>query len=67
MYARSSWLVLDRETALLWHRSIFPSPNPHKFRRERMMDLVYIGLTVVFLLATYALVVLCERLMEDKP
>lgn len=31
------------------------------------MDLVYLGLTVVFLLATYGLVVLCERLMEDKP
>jgi hypothetical protein len=58
---------MDWETALLWHRSIFPSPNSHDFGREGMMDLVYLGLTVVFLLATYGLVVLCERLMEDKP
>ena len=32
-----------------------------------MADLLYIGLTLVFLALTWGLIVLCERLMEDKP
>ena len=31
-----------------------------------MNDLIYVGLTLVFLALTYGLIVLCERLMEDK-
>ena len=31
-----------------------------------MADLIYIGLTLVFLALTWGLIVLCERLMEDK-
>jgi hypothetical protein len=29
-------------------------------------DLLYIGLTLVFLAASWGFIVLCERLMEDK-
>ena len=32
-----------------------------------MNDVIYIGLTLVFLALTYGLIVLCERLMEEKP
>jgi hypothetical protein len=32
-----------------------------------MNDVIYIGLTLLFLALTYGLIVLCERLMEDKP
>jgi hypothetical protein len=32
-----------------------------------MSDLVYIGLTVLFFVLTYGFIVVCERLMEDKP
>jgi hypothetical protein len=32
----------------------------------QMNDLIYIGLTVLFLALTYGLIVVCERLMEDK-
>jgi len=31
-----------------------------------MNDLLYIGLTVLFFAITYGLIVVCERLMEDK-
>ncbi len=31
-----------------------------------MSDLIYVGLTIVFLAMTYGLIVLCERLMEEK-
>ena len=31
-----------------------------------MSDLIYIGLTILFLAMTYGLIVLCERLMEEK-
>jgi hypothetical protein len=31
-----------------------------------MADLLYIGLTVLFFALTYGLIVVCERLMEDK-
>jgi len=31
-----------------------------------MADLLYIGLTLVFVAASWGLIVLCERLMEDK-
>ncbi len=31
-----------------------------------MNDLIYIGLTLLFLALTYGLIVLCERLMEEK-
>lgn len=31
-----------------------------------MMDLAYLGLSLGFFAATYALVVVCERLMEEK-
>ncbi len=32
-----------------------------------MGDLIYIGLTVLFFALTYGLIVVCERLMEEKP
>jgi hypothetical protein len=32
-----------------------------------MNDVIYVGLTLVFLALTYGLIVLCDRLMEDKP
>jgi hypothetical protein len=31
-----------------------------------MADLLYIGLTLVFLALTWGFIVLCENLMEDK-
>jgi hypothetical protein len=31
-----------------------------------MNDLLYIGLTILFFLLTYGLIVVCERLMEEK-
>ena len=31
-----------------------------------MGDLIYVGLTVVFFVASWGLIVVCERLMEDK-
>jgi hypothetical protein len=31
-----------------------------------MADLLYIGLTLIFLALTWGFIVLCERLMEDK-
>jgi hypothetical protein len=32
-----------------------------------MNDLLYLGLTVLFFALTYGFIVVCERLMEDKP
>ena len=31
-----------------------------------MGDLIYVGLTILFLALSYGLVVLCERMMEEK-
>ena len=31
-----------------------------------LTDLLYIGLTLVFLAASWGFIVLCERLVEDK-
>lgn len=31
-----------------------------------MNDLLYLGLTVLFFTLTYGLIVVCERLMEEK-
>jgi hypothetical protein len=31
-----------------------------------MSDLLYLGLTVFFFALTYGLIVVCERLMEEK-
>ncbi len=31
-----------------------------------MYDLIYVGLTLLFLALSYGLIVLCERLLEDK-
>jgi hypothetical protein len=31
-----------------------------------MNDLIYIGLTLLFFALTYGLILVCERLMEDK-
>jgi hypothetical protein len=31
-----------------------------------MNDLLYLGLTVLFFVLTYGLIIVCERLMEDK-
>jgi hypothetical protein len=31
-----------------------------------MADLLYIGLTLIFLALTWGFIILCERLMEDK-
>ncbi len=32
-----------------------------------MYDLIYIGLTILFLALSYGFIVLCERMMEEKP
>ncbi len=32
-----------------------------------MADLIYILLTLSFLAGSYGLIIVCERLMEDKP
>jgi hypothetical protein len=32
-----------------------------------MADLIYILLTLLFLAGSYGFIVVCERLMEDKP
>lgn len=32
-----------------------------------MQDLFYVGLTILFLALSYGFIVLCERLMENKP
>ncbi len=32
-----------------------------------MSDLLYVGLTLLFLAITYGLIALCEQLMVDKP
>ena len=34
---------------------------------DSMNDLIYIGLTVLFFALTYGFIVVCERLMEEKP
>jgi len=31
-----------------------------------MTDLIYIGLTVIFLALSWGFIVVCEKLMEDK-
>jgi len=31
-----------------------------------MADLIYVGLTVAFLAASWGFIVVCERLMEEK-
>jgi hypothetical protein len=31
-----------------------------------MLDLIYVGLTLLFLALTYAFIIMCEKLMEDK-
>ena len=31
-----------------------------------MIDLLYIGLTILFLAATWGFIVVCERLMQEK-
>ena len=31
-----------------------------------MADLIYIGLTVIFLALSWGFIVVCEKLMEDK-
>ena len=31
-----------------------------------MTDLLYVGLTIIFLAATWGFIVVCERLMKDK-
>ncbi len=31
-----------------------------------MIDLIYIGLTIVFLLLSWGFIVFCDRLMENK-
>jgi hypothetical protein len=31
-----------------------------------MIDLIYIGLTIVFLFLTWGFIVFCDRLMENK-
>lgn len=32
-----------------------------------MMDLLYVGLTILFVVASWGLIEVCDRLMEDKP
>jgi hypothetical protein len=36
------------------------------FPEDLMIDLLYIGLTIVFLAATWGFIEVCERLMEHK-
>jgi hypothetical protein len=31
-----------------------------------MTDFLYVGLTIIFLAATWGFIILCERLMENK-
>ena len=31
-----------------------------------MTDLLYVGLTIIFLAATWGFILICERLMENK-
>ncbi len=31
-----------------------------------MTDLLYVGLTILFLVATWGFIIVCERLMENK-
>ena len=31
-----------------------------------MTDLLYVGLTIIFLAAAWGFIILCERLMENK-
>jgi hypothetical protein len=31
-----------------------------------MIDLLYVGLTIIFLAASWGFIVACERLMEEK-
>ena len=31
-----------------------------------MADLLYIGLTIIFLAASWGFIIVCERLMEDQ-
>ncbi len=31
-----------------------------------MNDLIYVGLTILFLALSYGFIVLCERMMEEK-
>ncbi len=31
-----------------------------------MNDLIYVGLTILFLALSYGFIVLCERMMQDK-
>jgi hypothetical protein len=31
-----------------------------------MIDLIYVGTTIVFLLLSWGFIVFCDRLMEDK-
>ena len=31
-----------------------------------MSDLIYVGLTILFLALSYGLIVLCEQMMEEK-
>jgi hypothetical protein len=32
-----------------------------------MNDLLYLGLTILFFALTYGFIIVCERLMENKP
>jgi len=34
--------------------------------RIQMTDFLYIGLTLIFLVASWGFIIACERLMEDK-
>ena len=31
------------------------------------MDILYVGLTLIFFAISWAFIVMCDRLMEDKP
>jgi hypothetical protein len=35
-------------------------------RRRVVSDLLYVGLTILFLTLSYGLIVLCERMMEGQ-
>ncbi len=35
-------------------------------RRHVVSDLLYVGLTILFLALSYGFIVLCDRMMEEK-
>ena len=64
----SSWLRWDLNWQSLVCKSTYLTITLLEGMKWRhiMNDLLYIGLTLLFFALTYGLIVVCERLMEDK-